>query len=566
MKNYSRFVCNFIKKKNNFPRKIENIFRPTMNLPKTPLIGILKAFYQTYFPTAYAVLLSGSVVDKKQHQKSDIDLVIFATDRDQCFNEDFAYEGHKIQVIVLAVQMLPTLLQQDYALGIGNQTGMIAKGKVVHDTDNYLTQLIKDCKKMYHAGPPQKPSEEIRLLYLDVVQLYQKIHASNFEDNFFQVPDLSVKLATLNLHYHRWWASRRKFLFEQLKTINPKLQKELFEATTHFFKTQSTQRLIEVVENNLHSFTDLKDLNSNNTGLSEVKGNELALCLQVHQNTMEQTVQQLRSFLKTLCYGNNALTFHIYRTFSGEYYLHEYDSLIAILRGDRAVLNGLLPVIYRTLHTPHYQLLRAIRYPANIDIRLGFGQNYGLVEGLFFEFGAFLSLQEKPTTTQKILLAIDVIVALGKANFQNSKQFLLFLKYVFTYWFPKSYDSGRIYGFYQITQSIADITSIFEQNATQQAAQLYPFVKPVLNWKTREMLLLPGDFNTHFSIKNTKPKNLETRSYQHHPIFDFLPSNVSITELSFLKNTAERLLGILLIEESQKAYIIYLIQALYEKK
>jgi hypothetical protein len=537
-----------------------------MNSSKTPLIGILKTFYQAYFPTAYAVLVSGSLTDKKQHQKSDIDLVIFVTDRDQCFNEDFDYEGHKIQVIVIAAQMLPTLLQQDYALGLGNQTGMIAKGQIVHDSDNYLTQLIKHCKAVYQAGPPAKPLEEIRLLYLDVVQLYQKIHAVSFEDNFFQVPDLTMKLAMLNLYYHRWWASSRKFLFEQLKSINPKLQADLFEATTDFFRTKNTQKLIEVVVENLYSFSDLKELNSNNTGLSEVKGNELILCLQVRNNTVELVVVQLQGFLRTLHQNNTGQTFYFYRTFSGEYYLQEYDSLIVVLKDDKEVLNRLLPNLAMVLARPHYQLLRQIRYPANIDIRLGFGQSYDLVERLFFEFGIFVSSNEKLTATQKILLAIDVTVALGKANFQDSKQFRLFLKYVFACWFPKSYDSGRIYGFHQVLEAKANITNLFGQNATQQVAQLYPFVKQILDWKIQETLLLPTDFKAHFLIKSSKLKISDVGQYQQHPIFDFLPSNVNITELSFLKNTAERLLGILLIEESQKAYIIYLIQSLYEKK
>lgn len=564
IKNKFTFVCKFIKKKRVFQKKWKIYFVANMHPNKKSLIGILKRFYQAYFPNAYAILLSGSLIDKKQHQKSDIDLVIFTTDQDQCFNEDFDYEGFKIQTIVIVVQMLPTLLQQDYALGIGNQTGMIAKGWVVHDTQNYLLNLIQYCQQVYESGPPAKPLEETRLLQLDVVQLYQKIHTSSFEDNFFQVPDLAMKLATLNLHHHRWWASSRKFLFEQLKAINPKLQKDLFEATADFFRTNTTQRLIEVVKNNLNAFSDLKDLNSNNTGLSEVKGNELVLCLQVPNAVVQQAFLQLQAFLQTLCQNNNHVRFYIYRTFSGEYYLQEYDSLIAVLSGNKQILNGLLPIIPSLLQTSHYQLLAKIRYPANIDIRLGFGKNYSIVEQLFFEWSFFLSEKQNTLSTQKILFSIDIIVALGKAHFKDIKTFQLFLKYVFECWFPKTYDSGRAYGFAQIVEAKRNAKEIFTQNIAQQVPQLYPFVKTILDWKNKDKLILTTDFNIRF-LEENKVKIPPFNSLGLHPIFRFLPKNTDINQFSFLKNTIERLLGILLIKESQKPYIIYLIQSLYEK-
>lgn len=121
------------------------------------LLPLINHFYQKYCPNSYAVLLSGSLMDDKIHEKSDLDVTIFVIDQDQSYNEDFVFEGVKIQAIFISMRQLPIILQQDYATAQGNQIGMIVKGHVIHDTNNFLVGLIDYCKRVFAMNPPRIP-------------------------------------------------------------------------------------------------------------------------------------------------------------------------------------------------------------------------------------------------------------------------------------------------------------------------------------------------------------------------------------------------------------------------
>jgi hypothetical protein len=164
------------------------------------------------------------------------------------------------------------------------------------------------------------------------------------------------------------------------------------------------------------------------------------------------------------------------------------------------------------------------------------------------------------------LVSIDLIISLGKAHFKHKTQFVLFLKYVFKCWFPKAYDTGQVYGFAQIVQAKEHTQSLFFQNVAKQTSQIYPFVASLLDWKSTQTLGLLPKFGRPFLLEKPLFQKTDFDDLGLHPQFDFLPANTNIAQFNFLKNTLERLLGILLIEESQKPYLIYLIQELYAKK
>ena len=393
------------------------------------LASVITRFYQKYSPNAYAVLLSGSLMDNKIHEKSDFDITIFVTDQDQSYNEDFIFEEVKIQAIFTSMRQLPIILQQDYATAQGNQIGMIAKGHIIHDTNNFLAELVDYCKRVFAMNPPSIPKSDIYALYLNVVQLYQKIHTESFEDNFFQVPDLAQKLAQLNLYYHQRWASNRKFLFEQIRNLNPVFQEQLFEATTDFFMSKNARKLIELTKESLSLFLDLTEINSNNTGFSEVKENHLVMCLALENEELPQDA--LKRFLLAISKDSN-IKFYAYRTLSSEDSLREYDSLIIVLSASNELLNELLPKIQNIIQQINNQLFTQIRYPTNIDIKFCFGNQYDLVEQLFCKLSSFVFNKDfELSETEKIVFSIDIIVMIGKIIFQDFAQFSLFLKYVY---------------------------------------------------------------------------------------------------------------------------------------
>jgi hypothetical protein len=548
----------------NFPKDLQHLFfqyPKFMTINIQHLAPVITRFYQEYTPNAYAVLLSGSLMDDKIHEKSDLDVTIFVTDQDQSYNEDFVFEGIKIQAIFISMRQLPIILQQDYSTAQGNQIGMFAKGHIIHDTNNFLVSLIDYCKRVFAMNPPKIPRSHIYALYLDVVQLYQKIHTESFEDNFFQVPDLAQKLAQLNLYYHQQWTSNRKFLFEQIRNLNPVFQEQLFEATTDFFVNKNAQKLIELTKENLSSFLDLTEINSNNTGFSEVKGNHLVMCLALENTELPQDA--LKRFLVVISKDSD-IKFCAYRTLSSEESLREYDSLIIVLSAPNELLNSLLPKIQNIIQSINNELFTQIRYPANIDIKFGFGNQYGLVEPLFCKLSSFIFNKESELSeTEKIVFSIDIIVMIGKLVFQDFAQFSLFLRYVYTSWLPKSYDTGRIYGFAQIVQSKEKTEKIFKQNSQVQAIQLRAILQDILVWEEHSFLILPDELKEYLSIFATN--NATYNAFELHPVYDFLPSEINTSQFTFLKNTIEKILEIFFIEESQKAYIISLIQTLYEK-
>ncbi len=515
-------------------------------------------FYQHYFPNAYGVLLSGSCLDESFHSKSDIDVIIFSVDGDKSFNEDFDFENLKIQAIIIPLNHLEPLLDSDYNSGFGNQIGMIAKGQVVLDNFSFLENLIDYCKKIYSEGPPTLRTEEFKNMYLNIVQLYQKIHNSNFDDNFFQVPNLIESLSILNLRYHDQWASGRKFLSNQLKKWNNKFYIEIVEATKDYYLNNKTEKLIYLSKNSVESFSDFSEINSNNTGYSEIKDNHLVLQMSVNNSQIYQP--QIINFVNTLK-EQFKFNFVVYRTFVLSTNKNSFDSIVLILRKDKSTLDKINLLIPAILSENEFNVLRKLAYPLNVNIKLGFGNNFTLVEHFFEEFSMLINKKFPAITeSEKIITSLDIMLMIGKLNFQEESSYLEFIEHLYEIWLPKSYDNGNLYSFFQLQKAKEDTQYHFKESLKTNFVQIASMFNSILKWEKDAFLILPSKINKH--LPRQLFNNIEINpEYPNNGICDadfFSPKS----NLNLLKNIIERTLEILYIEDSKKSYVCFILAEL----
>ena len=145
-----------------------------------------KEFVSSFFPNSYGSLLSGSFVDGLYNEFSDVDLIIFVSDRDTVFNETLPYEGLKIQAIIIPVQRVQEILWVDFMTAKGGSINMYSKGVILSDTNAFLKNLKKHCIGLEKIGAKKLNINEEYMLRVKISSLLYDIKGiKNTQELYF---------------------------------------------------------------------------------------------------------------------------------------------------------------------------------------------------------------------------------------------------------------------------------------------------------------------------------------------------------------------------------------------
>lgn len=106
-------------------------------------------------------MISGSYVEGKNNQYSDIDILIFNEDRNTVSNETIPYDQLKIQSIIIPIQNVEEILWVEYITCKGALINMISKGEIIFDHSNFLKHLIIHVKNLEVLGGRPLSSADI---------------------------------------------------------------------------------------------------------------------------------------------------------------------------------------------------------------------------------------------------------------------------------------------------------------------------------------------------------------------------------------------------------------------
>ncbi|MFC3561175.1 nucleotidyltransferase domain-containing protein [Pedobacter jamesrossensis] len=508
----------------------------------------LLTFVKEKFPDVYVAFLTGSRVDGYASDESDYDIYLLTYTRDYVFSELFMWEGKKIQLVHIPVSKVDEILWYDWFVRTGIHIGCFAKGLILLDNGEYLMDLINECKKLYIEGPRRCTYSELNLYKVNIMNLVSDLSGNNRgEEKMMLGQELYKTFIQYYLESNLRWVNNHKHLARQMNLFNPSLSTKLLNEFRNFSNSLDPCALLDLIRVELVPLGRLDNGYSRYSGLIELKSDYLIINLLATQDFFK-VYEWIQNSFQLL--SKDIISHFVFRSRPLGDDSSSGETLYLVLQLDRQ--NFAKPLISKIEGIFNAQPNR-IRphYPVNIDFSLIFGG-----EGLVVPFFKFFSTITKKygkdlkNESNSIFYALIIVKKIKDVFFESENKWIDFTEMIEASWISSAYDNKRIHLFDQIVKAKKNIYSVFFQQFAEQ--------KEILS----EIFLAHSSNKDYFLIEE-QLKELEKLLKLNYEI---KPHQMCIPEAKrvephwiVLKSLLDYSLRILLFNESQKSYLIYVI-------
>ena len=105
------------------------------------IIELVKEYIIENYSHQYATLITGSYAEGKETIYSDVDVIIFTTERIQKIIKTLNYKGITLQLIIFSVESIEYTLYEDFLSNKGVYIDMISKGFILLEPHHFLKHL-----------------------------------------------------------------------------------------------------------------------------------------------------------------------------------------------------------------------------------------------------------------------------------------------------------------------------------------------------------------------------------------------------------------------------------------
>ncbi|MEL7124404.1 MAG: nucleotidyltransferase domain-containing protein, partial [Bacteroidota bacterium] len=206
------------------------------------------------YPNCLTAVLSGSIVDNTADENSDLDIVLFVSDRNQLYNETLRFEKHKLQTFVIPFQHLYERLYADYVNAKCHFIGLLAKGQHFFGDKALSNAIVQHSIELERAGPKPMSASENLGIRTNITQLLAKLSNSreSWENRLLYVGAIADQLIGFKLHSENTWKGDGKHRMKFLEAHAPEFKKEILAALQDAFTNKSYKRLIELSQNEIN--------------------------------------------------------------------------------------------------------------------------------------------------------------------------------------------------------------------------------------------------------------------------------------------------------------------------
>lgn len=223
------------------------------------IIEDLKKHIKTKYTTCYAAMITGSFLTDRFNEFSDIDVVLFISNRHNVINETFSFENYKIQTIIIPITRIEEIIWVDYMECNGAIVRMFSSGKPLIERNSFVLDLIRFSKELYKYGGRKFKFTETKAALIKITSLLNDLKGNNnIDDNIFCAYELIEKTTELYLKFHGKWAGKGKYRMICFKESFPDLAEILITSYKDYFQTKNSQNLINFISNTLNNFNGEK--------------------------------------------------------------------------------------------------------------------------------------------------------------------------------------------------------------------------------------------------------------------------------------------------------------------
>jgi len=522
---------------------------------KNTTLKIVKSFIRENYLNQYACMVSGSYVEGKNNQYSDIDILIFVNDRNTVFNETLPFEKLKIQPIIIPIQNVQEILWVDYITCKGAFINIISKGEIIFDNSNFLKHLIPHTKNLETLGGRPLSNADIHKFRVKISSLlYDVMGGENLDELVFPINTILDLTSEFKLKISGNWCGDGKYRMRHLKALDNKFYVKLIESINEFYVLKSKKKIINLISKVLNSHGGLLPFYSKEKTLSRVTSKYLVIEINTENKLNKEKIKKTILTLVNLFDKKTSKKLKYYFFLSKQVEVNKIEqNIYMIVEADNNYINDYL-IAHLNLLVSNTHGLSELLFPFQFDPKSRFSNEeiYNSVSPIFFNISKLVIKTNNALFNQAFQLrfSLTLFKEIKHHWFENnSNTFISFLDYLIKCWIVFSYDDGTSCTTSTLIKNKQNVLAKFEVMYLQQREDLLKTYNKTCS--------IENDFFKILRITNN------VTNFEDIPTYKTYLLNINELEAkkwSLYKEVIFRILSIILVDNRLTTYIPFVIK------
>ncbi|MFZ2205552.1 MAG: nucleotidyltransferase domain-containing protein [Minisyncoccia bacterium] len=229
-----------------------------------------KLLLNKYFPNCYAAGITGSYASGNNNSQSDIDIILISELVSEICSESFYFNNSIFDVFVYPKNHLERIFNIDIYNRKGIILGMFRKIYIIHDTDNFLTNIKIKTAYLYDDGPPPAQHKIFMELKFKILSDISDLKGDLTREKNLMILSKSIGVI-IDFHsvINRSWSPSGKYIPAFLAERYPDFHSRLFHVLEDFYINNNLIGVIVLMEDLVNSSTNKFQKKSNSFVLNE---------------------------------------------------------------------------------------------------------------------------------------------------------------------------------------------------------------------------------------------------------------------------------------------------------
>ncbi|MEC0301724.1 nucleotidyltransferase domain-containing protein [Terribacillus saccharophilus] len=213
-----------------------------------------KRFIETNHPECEGAMLAGSCARGEATATSDLDIIILYTGEDRAYRESLLFEGWPVEVFVYTGEAYQNFFASDAERGIPSMPRMVSEAIVLKEAP-VVTKMKSEASSIFAAGPSPWNKQKIdhnRYMITNLIDDFLDKEIGG--EAYFLANTIVNDLAIFSLRTRQHWIGSGKWMFRELKGMDPTLANQFEQSLEAFYKQHDKRPIVQLADDCLEPF------------------------------------------------------------------------------------------------------------------------------------------------------------------------------------------------------------------------------------------------------------------------------------------------------------------------
>jgi hypothetical protein len=256
---------------------------------------ILEAFIELNLNSFDYIIVSGSFADGTSAKPSDIDILVFSPYVSHVTTEKHIFREHIFELVVFPIFKMDKILLNDRFSFLGVYIGMLLKGKIYRDKDQYCKRLVNFiAQKIRIEDTNAWKGKLYHQIYVVNESIKDFKRDTTIGEEFFVLSNLLDQFTSFFLLSNKTWIGSGKWRSRFMKQNDPMFYGKLIDCCQIFYTRHEKGPLLKILDSTLSKIISkgtLTQYSSRLTRINYFEGNEITMGIP------QDRFEQLYSFI-----------------------------------------------------------------------------------------------------------------------------------------------------------------------------------------------------------------------------------------------------------------------------